>query len=348
MCGLVTADTFKLPKDTAGNTHVLLLINHSTKMTDLIAMPSKTGEEVAKAIFAYCCNEGIPAMILTDPGSELSNEHVDMLMSWLGITHALTMAKRPQGHGTERSIGKAKQNLAILVGAENAMDRWSDRTILPCIKLMLNRDINDETGASPLTLRYGTIAMARFARLANSDDLPRPEDAPQFIADLDANLRVLQLKADETQALRRARRRAHGAAVQHTFAKGDFILWRSPAILRPEGPLTAKLLGPYEVLSQNGNNVEAQHISTGKVTILHHDRCIHITADKELAQELARQDYPAQHLLEAITQHRGKLEMRDTHSPHLVKFAFGAHSPHSYAQTGKQIFATAIYYFLRT
>jgi transposase InsO family protein len=199
LSGLVTADTFKLPKDSAANTHVLLIINHATKMVDLIPMTSKAGEEVAKALFLYCCNEGTPGIFLTDPGSELTNEHTDALLSWLGITHHLTLAKRPQGHGTERSIGKAKQNLAILVGTENAIHKWSDRTILPAIKLMLNRDVNDEVGASPLTLRYGTVAMARFARLANPEALPSPNDAPRLIDELDANLKELQARADDTQ-----------------------------------------------------------------------------------------------------------------------------------------------------
>jgi hypothetical protein len=310
--GLVTADTFKLPKDSAGNTHVLLIVHHATKMVDLIPMQSKTGEDVAKALFAYSCNEGIPAMFLTDPGSELSNEHVDSLMGWLGVTHALSMAKRPQGHGTERSIGRAKQNLAILVGADNAIAHWSDRSVLPCIKLMMNRDVNDEVGASPLNLRYGTIAMARFARLANTDELPHPEDAPQLIADLDANLRSLQAKADAIHELRRARRRAQGSEQQHTFATGDYILWRSPAILRPEGPLTAQLLGPYEIINQVGNKITAKHMSTGKEATLHHDRCIYVTVEKELAQELARQDYPAHHSITSITQHKGDLSARNS------------------------------------
>jgi hypothetical protein len=311
--GLVTADSFQLPLDKAGNRYVLLVINHATKMVDLIPMPSKEGEEVTKALYAYFCNEGIPTMVLTDPGSELTNDNVAGLMAWLGIHHAFTMAKRPQGHGTERSIGKAKQNLAILVGTENALDKWSDRTILPCVKLMLNRDVNDEVGASPLNLRYGTIAMARFARLAHSDpQLLRPEDAPELIAKLDENLRQLQARADETHTLRRARRKAQGASIQHTFAKGDFILWRSPAILRPEGPLTAKLLGPYEVIQQTGNDVTARHLSTGKEALLHHDRCVIVTANRDLATELARQDFPLEHRIVSITQHKGTLEIRSS------------------------------------
>lgn len=68
-------------------------------------------------------------MVLTAPGAEIHNTDVDSLLRWLRINYGLSLVKRPQGHGTdhtERTIGRVKQYLAILIGAENALARWSD------------------------------------------------------------------------------------------------------------------------------------------------------------------------------------------------------------------------------
>ena len=45
---------------------------------------------------------------------------------------------------------------------------------------------------------------------------------------------------------------------------------------------------------------------------LHHDRCMYVTTDRHLAQELARHDYPAQHTIMCIAQHKGVLSARNS------------------------------------
>jgi hypothetical protein len=284
-----------------------VIINHGTKMVDLQAMQSKTSLDVCKALYAHFCREGVPEMVLTDPGAEIHNTDVDALLRWLDIRHGLSLVKRPQGHGTERTIGKVKTYLAVLIGAETALSRWSDRSILPAAQLFLNASFNDEIGTAPMLLRYGTVQLERFRRLSQGD-LP-PMEGADFLRDIDTEFHNMRLRSDRLQAYRKEQRKAKGALpeARHNYQKGDFVLWRSDAILRPHGSLTAWYLGPYEVTHQQANSVHAVHCSSGKEAILHHDRLVLCTTNKQLAIELARQDFPEEHLLLMLHTHKGDL-----------------------------------------
>ena len=310
--GYISADCFKLPEDIHGNTHVLVIVNHATKMVDLQAMVSKESAEVCKALYAHFCREGVPGMVLTDPGAEVHNGDVDALLNWLNIQHGLSLVKRPQGHGTERSIGRVKQYLAILIGAENALKKWSDRSILPAAQLFINASFNSEIGAIPLHLRYGTIQLERFQRILH-EDMPQV-DSPSLLAEIDEEFKAMRKRADDTQAFIKGNRRQKGLSPEHRhlYQKGDFVLWQSDAILRPHGSLTAWLLGPYEVMHQKGNAVHATHLSSGKTAVLHHDRLTPCTTDRSVAIELARQDFPGEAVLLDIAAHRGDLTNRSS------------------------------------
>jgi hypothetical protein len=304
--GLVSADTFKLPTDVHGMTHVLVIVNHGTKMTDLQAMPAKTSAEVCRALFSHFCREGVPSLVLTDPGTELHNADVAALMQWLNIKHGLSLVKRPQGHATERTIGKTKLYLAILLGAENALAKWSDKTILPAAMYFLNSNFNQEVGCAPMQLRFGSQQYACFRRLAEA---PAPDEAPALLADIDTAFKAMQARADTIQASEKAHRRQKGAqpADQHVFQPGDFVYWQSDALLRPHGSLTAWYLGPFEVLQQDKYTVRARHMSSGREVSLHHSRCRICTTTREVALELSRQDHPDEHTLTRILNHKGSL-----------------------------------------
>ena len=310
--GLVTADSFKLPPDMHGNKYILMVVNHQTKMVDPIPMRSKTSRDVTLALYAHICTEGAPSMILTDPGTELNNADVNALLQWLGVEHHTTIAKRPQAHGTERSIGKFKLHLAILVGAEAAREKWSDRSILPAVRLILNASHNDEINAIPLHLRYGTAAAQRFKRITDPNEQPLTTPSADLIREMDSALKSLQAAADTYNSFRKNHRKQRGLppARLHAYQPGDFILWKSDAPFLEEGPLTSSLHGPYEVTNQQGNIVTATHCSNGKTYQLHHERCTIFTSDKDIATEMARQDFPEQHIIQSITAHRGILEQR--------------------------------------
>jgi len=309
--GLVTADTFKMPKDDYNNTHILVIINHLTKMIDLKALNSKDSSNIVKALYEHMCDNGVPEQILTDPGSEFNNNDMESLAQWLGLVHTFSIAKRPQGHGTERSIGKTKMHLGILLGSENITERWSDRSVLPAIKLIMNNTINLETNAIPFHLRYGTLAATAYDKFDSRNDASA---ATELIQTLDQNLSILTKKSIEYQQLMKNSRMRKGLDrnQEHKFIAGDFILWRSDNNFRPGGGLTAKLLGPFKVVSQNNNIIIATHLSSGRPCELHHDRCILATSNETLARELARQDYPEEEIIHSITQHRGSVDTKQT------------------------------------
>ena len=322
--GLISADTCKLPTDTLGNNYILLLINHTDKTVALHAMTTKEGPEVTKNLFVYCCRNGIPQKILTDPGAELKNVDTNALCKWLGMDHCFSIAKRPQGHGTEPTIGRAKRHLAILSSTERMRDQWSDPSILTAIELILNSNVNEETQQVPLTLKFGSLSAATMMDLLVEGRLTTPSSASKLVAMLDTNLKELREASNNIQQLTKLERRerSNNATIEHKYQRGDFVMWRSTAPFRLGGPLAPRLTGPFAVTSQTNNVVTATHLATGKERDLHHDRVTILCVSPEMAQELAAQG-GEEHTITAITAHEGSLEKPRQDLRFLTHFADG-------------------------
>ncbi len=151
-----------------------------------------------------------------------------------------------------------------------------------------------------MQLRYGSLQHECFRRLADAN---AGDDAiPPTVAEIDAAFKAMQTRADAIQAHAKAHRKDKGDRPenQHFFQAGDFIFWRSDALLRPLGSLSAWFLGPFEVLQQEKYSATARHLASGKVSILHHSKCSICTISREVATEMSRQDYEGEHVISCI------------------------------------------------
>ena len=261
---------------------------------------------------------------MTDPGTELLNVDVTSLCTWLGIKRRLSVAKRPQGHGTEPSVGRAKRHLAILASTERMRHDWADPTITAAAELILNANTHEEVGEVPLVLKYGSITAATMAKLLDNGRMQSTQHATNLVLTLNKNLKELQkASAEHQEQVKRSRRaNSNNSKEEHRYQAGDYIMWKSEAPFRIGGPLAARLLGPYEVVSQNNAVVVAKHMGTGKSHKLHHDRTTILTVNKEIAQELAAHS-ASEHTIVNVVDHRGSLEGPRSALTFLTCFADG-------------------------
>ena len=137
-----------------GNQYVLVCIEHFTKWVELIPLPSKSAEGVARAFLENVISRyGVPGVVLTDGGTEFQGEF-QQLLTQQEITHRITSRDNPQADGlTERMVQTLKQSLRRCLLDKSWGLPWDD--ILPYVAMGYRISKQASTGYSPYFLLYG-------------------------------------------------------------------------------------------------------------------------------------------------------------------------------------------------
>ena len=136
-----------------GNKYVLVCIEHCTKWVELIPLPSKSSEGVARAFLDIISRYGVPGVVLTDGGTEFQGEF-QILLTQQQITHRVTSRDNPQADGlAERMVQTLKQSLRRCLLDQSWGIPWDD--ILPYVAMGYRISKQKSTGFSPYFLLYG-------------------------------------------------------------------------------------------------------------------------------------------------------------------------------------------------
>ena len=136
-----------------GSRFVLCLICGFTKWPVCVAIPDKSGETIAEAIYNYVISlHGVPRVIHSDCAPEFISGVVSYLQNRWGIVGTKTSGEQPQANGqVERFFRFFKAQLAI---ALHEFDTdWE--TSIPAILFSYRVSVNSVTGFSPYFLVYG-------------------------------------------------------------------------------------------------------------------------------------------------------------------------------------------------
>ena len=149
-----------------------VIVNHNTKRTYLHPAPSKEEKDTIKAVLAYIGAYGLVDKILSDEGGEFSGSFTKELMTKLGIRWDLTITKRPQAHGTERTVGRVLDAVRLFLYSEEAGLSWSDPAVLATTAYLLNSERNEETGYSAFDLTFGKDEMSELPDISGIQGKP--------------------------------------------------------------------------------------------------------------------------------------------------------------------------------
>ena len=136
-----------------GHKYCLTMIDHCTGWTEVFPIPNKTNKSVWTA-FAdqYLPRHGIPAIILTDNGSEFCAESFEQYLRQLHIQHKKTTPYHPASNGRlERFHRSFKQMLEKAI--RNNPTTWDDH--ISDVLLAHRVSISSVTGHTPFYLTYG-------------------------------------------------------------------------------------------------------------------------------------------------------------------------------------------------
>ncbi|KAI3385196.1 hypothetical protein SNEBB_006376 [Seison nebaliae] len=135
-----------------GKKYILTAIDATTRFTELIALETKSANEVAKAIFEnIVLRYGPMSVIYTDMGTEFVNSVLSELTSLLGITKKCVTAYHPSSNGLVEAANKKVVQAIRTLTVDKPLE-WSE--MIPFVRYSLNTAYHPAVKDTPHYLMY--------------------------------------------------------------------------------------------------------------------------------------------------------------------------------------------------
>ena len=255
---------------------------------------------------------GCPRYIRSDRGTHFVNEIIAEFLRLFEIQNVLTLAERPQANAiAERNGGEVTRHLRAMVTEKRIRNLWS--VVLCLIQRIINRTFKQSIQAVPNTLVYvvppdidrgifepfGSERIFTYA--ANTIPMARIQKAYEAILDA-TSLHVF----NEQERLIRMNQIEEPTE----YSVGSYVLVSYTS--RPPSKLADRWMGPYMVVSREGNNYTIRDLTSN----ICHVRDISRLKQFHVAPGIDPADIAAMDLAEqtvrSILSHRGQPKKRAT------------------------------------
>ena len=237
------------------NKYICVMTDAFSKYVELVAIPSKTAENVANAIFdTWITRYSCPHEIVTDNGKEFCNQVTKKLFSRLQILHATTSPYHPQANSQVETFNRTiKSYLRSFLSAPYT--DWEP--FLSAIRLCYNTSISKATQSSPFSLVFGIDPRVPFFSLEQYIDYDDTENNVDQLR----RLFLARQSANENNLRYRDQYKAQYDAQYQTkdrdISVNDFVyLVTPPSAKHPNPKLHPTYEGPYKVHRVSEHTVE--------------------------------------------------------------------------------------------
>ncbi len=139
-----------LPPSSGGETHLLTILDRSTRWPEAIPLRSTSAESCATALVSgWVARFRVPQQITSDRGSQFTSSVWDSLMRRLGVKSRLTTPYHPQSNG---AIERFHRRLKEALRARLAGSSWAEH--LPWVLLGLQAAPREDSGVPAAELVY--------------------------------------------------------------------------------------------------------------------------------------------------------------------------------------------------
>jgi hypothetical protein len=286
---MVGIDTLTLPLDANGNRYLHVFRNLFSKLVTMYPVPTHDADSLARSIFSYYTTYGLHDGIISDPGSDLTSTVVATLTSWLGIHHRFSLVGRHESSGVEAANRQILRYMRAIFSDERVSKRWSDISIVGWVTFIMNTYDIEETGYSPYVITFGSESKPYFKA-------PTGGDVRGYVAALNNDLATVRQLVREYQNLLKPEL----PQAQNVYQPGDFVLLHKTVEYVPRSKLHPKYLGPYRVIRQIKNDVEVEHLITGRLYVFYVADLRIFVGDANAAHSAAMLDdeqFPIDHIL---------------------------------------------------
>uniref|UniRef100_H3H286 Integrase catalytic domain-containing protein n=1 Tax=Phytophthora ramorum TaxID=164328 RepID=H3H286_PHYRM len=139
---------FGLPKDSDGNTGIVVFVDRLSKMAHLAAVPDTIdGKGTAKLFIDRIFRQhGLPESIVSDRDPRFTGKFWSSVFKVLGTRLDMSTTDHPQTDGQTERVNRVVEDVLRSVCAETP-ERWS--TMLPLVEFALNKAVHASTGFTP-------------------------------------------------------------------------------------------------------------------------------------------------------------------------------------------------------
>ena len=246
-----------LPKTSAGNSWVMVCIEHFTKWIELIPLPSKSSKDSARGLLEGVLSRyGAPGEILTDQGREFIGEF-QTLLNQHEITHRLSSREHPQSDGlAERMVQTMKRSLRKCLLDGGGKD-WDE--LLPYIAMGYRMSKQKSVGYSPYFLMFGRdpILQSRLQHLQGAElDLDISEERLQIFLNergqafkrvMPLAMRNLAIAQQRDKERYRLVRGGGWDRPKASFMPGDYVLLKQQTVNTLDAPTRSHVLRVVEI-----------------------------------------------------------------------------------------------------
>jgi hypothetical protein len=227
-----------LPTSREGYTHIMAMIDRSTRWVEAVPLSSTTAEACAVAfIEAWVTRFGVPALLTSDRGPQFTGAVWATVCGKLGVQHQVTTAYHPQSNGM---VERVHQQIKNALRSRECGPNWSAH--LHWVLLGLRAAPKESSAISSAELVYGSPLVLPGQFHAKQTDLIMEDDVPQPAVRDPPPTRPLapaQATAKIPESIQRA---------SHVFVRRG----------ASGTPLTPLYSGPYKVLRRGLKSVDIE------------------------------------------------------------------------------------------
>jgi len=168
-----------LPPSKEGYTHVLTVVDRSTRWPEVYPVRDLTATECADTFTAgWVACFGVPHTITSDRGTQFTSAVWQSMCNTLGVRHVTTTAYHPQSNGM---VERFHRQLKDALRARNCGTAWLEH--LPWVLLGLRATPKEESGLSSAEAVYGVplVLPGQAQKTPEEADLIRAPLAPPVI-----------------------------------------------------------------------------------------------------------------------------------------------------------------------
>lgn len=266
-----------LPTTSAGNKYILVVTDIFSKWTEAFAIHSTDSATLATILFdEVICRYGVPTVLHSDQGANLTSKLVASLCHHLGIAQTRTTAYHPQGNGQVERFNRTLEAMLSKTVQQNQRD-WDQK--LPKVMFAYRTAIHEATGYSPFHINFGRSPLLPLDVMLGIHT-QKKQEVPAYVTDLHRSLQkaYTDIRQNLHAAHLRNKARYDANSVTVPYHVGDQVWLYVPSVKSGNTKKLASLWrGPYTVVDRiNSTNYKIQLISQpSKTLVVHQDRLKH-------------------------------------------------------------------------
>ena len=263
------------------NKYILCITDAFTKYAEVIAIPDKTAETVAAALFdKWFCRMGTPVQIHSDNGKEFVNKLSKELFTLLDIKHTTTTPAHPQCNAQVETFNKTVAKYFASFVDETTLD-WE--IYVPALMFAYNTSYHSTIATTPFELLYG---MRPRTPAFPSGDIQRKFYGETFATErLQTLQKARQLARQHIDTNQAKYKEQHDKKSRpHDFSIGQRVWYTQTDFLKKNKKLAPKYLGPATIIEINESVVKIQ-LDNNKLKKLNVKRIKHFVATDESENE---------------------------------------------------------------